>query len=217
MINILFIFLKKKDIDIILFQDIIFSCLPFNPHLAYETINYLKEIRNEFIKINGKYPYELDKLEIKEEDIIELFIFEKGIKFKISAKYIIWNFKKEQFEYYLNSDFFMLFISNPYNCNYNLFTLYQSLKTSLTSIYKKMLKSEPIKKAMLLDDESIKLGYIFENEQILKEFEENVHLVVLPFSNYHGYTDKISFDIYLNIRIKNQSDYPPILSIFECF
>lgn len=215
--NILYIFLEKGNYDSILLNHILNSCHSFNKGNANKIINDAKNNKDKFIKINGKYPYEYNKIDIQEKDNIEL-IKNNKIIINILAKYINWNhMNNDTFLSVLDSNIFMYCIRYPYNSKYNFFTCNEKLENHLDSLYHKMIKSFPVKEAMLFDEESKKLGYIFDNSKIFEEFENNVHLVILPFSNYHGYTDKMSFDIYLNVYIKDQSEFPIILSHIESF
>ena len=217
LINILYILLEKKSIQKNIFYLIVKSCLPFDQKNANSFINECKNNEDNFLKINGKYPHEYNEKEIKEEDEIELYAIHNKIIIKTKAKYINWNLDSSFFKANLSTNLFSLCLRYPYNCKYNYFASNTKIEESLISLFNKMIKSEPIKKAMLFDNESKELGYIFDKETILKEFENNIHLVILPFSNYNGYTDKISFDIYLNIYIKEESNFNTILSYYESF
>jgi hypothetical protein len=111
----------------------------------------------------------------------------------------------------------MLCIRYPYNSKYNYFSIDEKIQISLENLFNTVIKSEPVVKAMQNDTEAKKFEYIFYNNEILEEFAENTHLVIFPFSNYSGYIDKMSFDIYLDIYIKNDNDINMILSKFEVF
>ena len=80
-----------------------------------------------------------------------------------------------------------------------------------------MIHSKPMKQAMIIDKEANKYKYFFNNENILKEFNENVNLVPLPFQNYFGFTDIKSFDIYINISYKTYNDFSKVLEKYNIF
>ena len=215
LINILYIYTEVGQINTNEFEKIIKSCLPFNKEKANSLIKYLKKIKVKFLKINGIYPYELNEIEIKKDDKITLET--EKFTIEINAEFINWNFDNTHFENSLKNGYFMLCIRYPYNNNYNCFTINSNINSQLNSLFNEMIKSEPVKKAMLFDVESNKLDYLLKKEEIINEVEEGIHLVILPFSNYHGFTDRASFDIYLDIFINYSNDCSTILSKFEFF
>ena len=215
LVNILYIYLEQKNINMQILANIVDSCLPFNKTKAESLLKYLKIRKKNFLKINGKYTCQCKEIEVKENDMINLKM--NKIEIKIQAKYVNWNFSDKRFEYNLKSGLFMLCIRYPYNCKYNFFSLDEKISESLDSLFKKMIQSDPVEKAMMSDSEAKKFEYLFKNDKILDEFKTNIHFVVFPFSNYYGYTDKKSFDIYLNIYINLEYDLFKILSTYETF
>lgn len=214
LINILHIYLDKKIIDKFIFSLIIKSCLPFNEEKANYTINLMKNIKENVFKINKKNICEYNKIEIKKDDLITFKLDKKEIEIK--AEFINWNLN-EDFYNFIDSDLFMICIRFPYNSKYNYFSIEEKIQNSLENLFNTMIKSDPVVQAMQNDPEAKKFEYIFYNKEILQEFAENTHLVIFPFSNYSGYIDKMSFDIYLDIYIKNDNDINMILSKFEVF
>ena len=214
LINILHIYLDEKIIDLNIYSLIIKSCLPFNDEKAKNVINFMKKLDENILKINKKNICEYDKIEIKKEDLITFKLNKKEIEIK--AEYINWNLN-EDFYINIDSDLFMLCIRYPYNSKYNYFSIDEKIQNSLENLFNTMIKSEPVVKAMQNDTEAKKFEYIFYNNEILEEFAENTHLVIFPFSYYSGFIDKMSFDIYLDVYIKNDKDINMILSKFEVF
>ena len=215
LVNILYIYLDQTNINMLILYKIVNSCLPFNQNKAKSLLLYLKQKKRKFLKINNKYPYEYDEIQVKENDMIYLEI--NKIAIKIEAKNVNWNFHEIEFEINLKSGLFMFCIRYPYNCKYNYFTINEKIDKSLDSLFNKMINSDPVKVAMMSDVEANNFEYLFQNKDILNEFKDNIHLVVFPFENYHGYSDKKSFDIYLNIYINLENDLFKVFQIFESF
>ena len=76
---------------------------------------------------------------------------------------------------------------------------------SVNNFFDRMIHSAPMKQAMIIDSEASKYKYFFNNKNILKEFNENVHIVPLPFHDCGGFTDKKSFDIYIKASYKTNN------------
>ena len=185
-----------------------------NDEKAKNVINFMKKLDENILKINKKNICEYDKIEIKKDDLITFKLNKKEIEIK--AKYINWNLEKF-FYAYINNDLFMLWIRYPYNSKYNYFSIEEKIQNSLENLFNTMIKSDPVVQAMQNDPEAKKFEYIFYDNEILQEFAENTHLVIFPFSYYSGFIDKMSFDIYLDVYIKNDKDINMILSKFEVF
>ena len=117
-----------------------------------------------------------------------------NLKIKELSKNINWNIG-DKFYASFTSENFMLCINYPENCKYNCFSMGE-IGTSVNEFFDLMIKSPPMKQAMIIDTEASKYKYLFNDKNILEEFNKNSHLVPLPFQNYFGFTDKKSFDLY---------------------
>ena len=216
LINILYIYLENESIKIKEFKYVVLSCLPFNQKIADQTIKILKENNINFnILINGESIETFDRNILGDDSIIISNEFLK-IKIQTKAEYINWYLDKDFFSI-IYEDCFMLTVRYPYNSQFNYFTMNNDINNGIKNLFLKMIKSIPVKQAMLVDEEASKYKYLFNNDTILKEFEDNTHLVYLPFDNYYGYCDKKSFDIYMNIIIKQKNNLIETLSQYHLF
>ena len=216
LINILYIYLENESINLKELKYIVLSCLPFNEKIANETITILKNKKLNFkFFINGK-DIKCFYDNIKDNDIITIVNEYLKIKIEIEAKYINW-YLRENFIIILYEDCFMLTVRYPYNCKYNYFTMNSDINNAMKELFAKMIKSIIVKQAMLIYSEESKYKYVFDNDSILNEIEINTHLVYLPFDNYYGYCDKKSFNIYMNISIKQKNNLMETLSQYHLF
>lgn len=214
LINILYMFLDNKNIDLSLFNKIAKSCLPFDIDIANNTLK--KFVGRAKIKINGVL---LNKTNCLLKDGTEIITFEQEKmkkKIETQAKNINWYLGNSLFLEFL-SDSFMLCVRYPFNTNFNYFLMDQDIKNSVENFFQLIISSPSMKQAMIIDRESSQFKYLFDNKEILKEFENNTHYVVLPFENYFGFTDKKSMDIYINILIKYNTNFILTLTRFELF
>ena len=214
LINILYMFLDNETINDSLFTKIVSSCFPFDINIANKTLASITKY--PVMKINGEL-ININNCNLKDGN--EIITFEKikvKKKFEIAAKNINWYLGNE-LPAIFNSDLFMLCVRYPYNNNFNYFCMDTNIKNSVDSFFNLIISSPPMKQAMLIDSESSKYKYFLENKEILKEMEDNVHYVILPFENYYGFTDKKSMDIYINVFIKYDSNFILTLCKFELF
>ena len=213
--NILYMYLENKKIDTNMFFDIVSTCLPFDSETANNTIKSLKNLRI-IIKftING-IPLEKYEDSITGNETIVLEYPSKKIKIETLSKNINWDIGHKFFEYFISENF-MLCLRYPENCKFNYFSMGE-IGTLVDKFFNIMIHSKPMKQAMIIDKEASKYKYFFNNENILKEFNENVSLVPLPFQNYFGFTNKKSFDIYINVSYKTDNDFVKILKKYNIF
>ena len=54
---------------------------------------------------------------------------------------------------------------------------------------------------MNIDSDASNFNYPFNNDNIIKELEEHILFVPFPANNFYGYSDKMSFTMYLNSHI----------------
>ena len=213
LINILYMFLENKNIDTGFFYDIVQTCLPFDKEVACNALKNLKE-ENSIVKFSiNKIPIQEYEGDITGEETIVLE--HAKIKIQTLSKNINWNIGNKLYSHFLSEDY-TLCINYPENCKFNCFTMGEIGKL-VDDFFSLMIHSPPVKQAMIIDTESCKYKYIFDNEKILKEFNENTHLVPLPFKNYFGFTDKKSFDIYINVSYKTDNEFIKVLKKYNIF
>ena len=213
LINMLYIYKEKGYINHYLFSIIVKTCTPYDNEISNETLKTLKDYEFDFYINNTYFKYYNNR--IKQNDKISFKIGKKS-KIEIEAKYVNWDIKENLFST-LDSEYYMLAIKYPENTKYNYFVIDNEIKKSVNSLFRKIIKSPAVKQAMIFDEGLIEYKYLLNEEKILTEFENNVHLVYFPFDNYNGYTDKKSFDIYLNISFKIQISLPRALTKFKLF
>lgn len=149
--------------------------------------------------------------DITGEELIEI----KGNckkEIKIKSKYINWYLTNLQI--FIESDNFMLCVTYPENCKINYIMMDNKIGDGYNNLFNKVIKSKPIKQAMMFDDEARKYQYLFSNDEILNEIKENTHFVCFPFNNYFGYSDKKSLDIYIKSNY-NFMNLSMTLAIFD--
>ena len=213
LINILYMYLENKDIESSYFDAIVETCIPFDKTTANTTLEILKDINGPVQFLIDEIPIQDYKGELTGNEIIELEY--ENIKIKELSKNINWDIGKKFYSYFISEDF-MLCINYPENCKYNCFSMGE-IGISVNEFFDLMIKSPPMKQAMIIDTEASKYKYFFSDEKILKEFNANVHLVPLPFQNYFGFTDKKSFDIYINVSYRTSNEFVKILKKYNIF
>ena len=213
LINILYMYLENKNIDLIYFHQIVETCLPFNEEVANKSLQELKNEKNLVKFFINKIPINDYKGNITGNEVI--LIESPKIKIETLSKNINWNIGSKFYSNFLSEDF-PLCINYPENCKYNCFTMGE-MGTLVDDFFNHMIKSAPMKQAMIIDTESSKYKYLFNNKKILNEFKENTHLVPLPFKNYFGFTDKKSFDIYINVSYKTDNEFIKVLKKYNIF
>ena len=217
LINILCLYLKNEYIDLEIFMKIIYTCLPFDKKVANDAFQKLKkQQKGESISIyiNGISFENYEEALTGEEKMI-LENLDKTVKIELLSKHINWyldNLFLPDFE----SENYMLCICFPENTKYNCFNS-EEMKESVDKFFNIMMSSPPMKQAMIIDSIANKYKYFFNNEDILKEFNDNVHIAPLPFSNYYGHLDKKSFDIYINASYKTDNEFIKILDKYNQF
>ena len=213
LVNMLYIFKEKGCIDLHIFSLIVKTCVPFDINVAKKAIKKLKDYEFDFYINNENF--KSYKKEINENDLIS-FRMGKKTEVSIKAKFINWDIKKDIVTT-LYSDFFMLAVKYPENEKYNYLTLDKDINAHVGKLFKSIIQSPPVKQAMLFDGEIEEYKYLYNNDDILSECEKNVHLIFFPFDGYNGYTDKKSYDVYINVAIKSHSPLTRTLADFKIF
>ena len=191
-------YLETKDIAPNYFFQIVETCLTFDKEIAMTTLEALKNINSQVKFLINNIPINDYKGEITGNEIIDLEY--KNLKIKELSKNINWNIGNKFYTLFSSEDF-MLCINYPQNSKYNCFSIGE-IGTLVNDFFNLMIHSPPMKQAMIIDTEASKYKYLFNNESILKEFNESVYLVPLPFHNYFRFTNKKSFDLYINVSYK---------------
>lgn len=214
--NILYMYLHNNYIDQNIFIDIVTTCLSFDKEKANEVFKKFQEIIGDapICLING-IPIKKYKGKITGNEIISYEYPSLKIKFQTLTKNINW-YAGDKLHSYLVTEDYMLVIRFPENCKFNYFSM-EEIGTQVDNFFNHIIHSAPMKQAMIIDDDACKYKYFFNNDSILKEFNDNVHLVPLPFHNYHGFTDKKSFDIYINVSYKINGDFLKVLKKYNNF
>ena len=213
LINILYMYLENRDIDQEYFVKIVETCIPFDKTTARKTLEALKNDKGQVQFLIDNIPINDYTGEITGNEIIDLEF--ENLKIKELSKNINWNIG-DKFYASFTSENFMLCINYPENCKYNYFSMGE-IGTSVNEFFDLMIKSPPMKQAMIIDTEASKYKYLFNDKNILEEFNKNSHLVPLPFQNYFGFTDKKSFDLYINVSYRTNNDFIRVLKKYNIF
>ena len=208
-INTLFIYFDSNEDfrNTNLLNDIINCCLPFELEIAKKILGEIK-IRNTCIEIMicekdleiNLIDYNIENL--TENSMIKLSYIHKNIK--IGIKDVNWNLTAETFIKYFKTQYFILCFRFSVIPRINFLNINEEIKKNYSNLYKKIIQSKIMEKMMNIDNEAKIFDYPFKNNEILKEVEDNCLLVPFPAEKYYGFTDKISFRIYLNSFINVQ-------------
>ena len=189
--NILYMYLEIKSIDIGIFADIVSTCIPFKKELANLTLNNFKfqKKKADGIFIN-KTPIAEYTGEITGNEIVTLEYKTNKIKIEILSKYINWNLGIRLGDLFKSEDY-MLCITFPENTKYNIFTI-DGMESHVNKFFNDMIRSPPMKQAMIIDTEASKYKYLFNNE---KKYYKNLIKMFIWFL--------FLFRIFLDLLIKN--------------
>ena len=216
LINILYMYLDSNNIEKNIFQDIVTTCIPFNEVFANKILEIMKSsLSNGDVILINNIPITQYQGIITGVEKVILEDKTKNIKIETFSKYINWYMGLKLDTQFMSEDF-TLCLTFPENLKYNVFTLGE-IGELVNKFFELMIHSPPMKQAMIIDNEACKYKYFFNNEKLLKEFNNNVHLVPLPFNNYFGFTDKKSFDIYINVSYKTNNSIIKILKKYNIF
>ena len=187
-----------KDNDI--FRKIISCCLPFELVNAINFINESKEYSsNVKFEIDNEIFYKYDTSKLTKDSTIKL---SHGIKvLEIKAEDINWNIKPNIFFELFSSDNFMLCFRFPKFNEINFICLNKEINNNYKFLLKKMLKSKIMEQCMNIDSDTNNFRYPFNNDDIINELEEHTLFVPFPAKNFYGYSDRMSFTIFLNSNI----------------
>ena len=216
LINILYMYLESGNIDKNIFKEIVTTCIPFNEKYANNVLKNIKyELTDDDVILIDDIPITKYEGNLSGDEKIILQDKSKNIKIETFSKYVNWYIGSNLDTKFASEDF-MLCLTFPENTKYNNFTMGE-IGNSVDKFFNHMIHSKPMKQAMIVDEEACKYKYFFDNENILKEFKSNIHYVPLPFQNYFGFTDKKSFDIYINVSYKTNDNFVKILKKYNIF
>ena len=181
-------------------RKIITCCMPFELEKAKNFINESKKyFLMEPFEIDGIILDEFNASNLTNNSTIKLSYKLKVIEVK--AEDINWNLEPNIFFEQLNSDNFTFCFRFPKLNEINFINLNPDIKNNYQNLFKKILKSKTMEQCMNIDSEANKFNYPFRNEDIIKELEEHTLFVPFPANNFYGYSDKMSFTIFLNSHI----------------
>ena len=191
-------FEKDQNIDELLLNQIIKTCMPYEEIIAKQKIEELKVCSLVNIIINGYKIIDFKIEQLKSDLLVEIESENKKIKVRVDE--INWNIN--DFQLYFRSDYFMLCFRYKALEKINYIYLNENIHKNYIIYFNKVINSEILKDYMNKDNESDQLVYPFSKEEIIKEIEDNIHLVPLPSYHFSSITDKASFNIYINSIIK---------------
>ena len=181
-------------------RKIITCCMPFELEKAKNFINESKKyFLMEPFEIDGTILDEFIASNLTKDSIIKLSYKLKVIEVK--AEDINWNLEPNIFFEQLNSDNFTFCFRFPKLNEINFINLNPNIKNNYQNLFKTILKSKTMEQCMNIDSDASKFNYPFSNDDIIKELEEHTLFVPFPANNFYGYSDKMSFTIFLNSYI----------------
>ena len=92
----------------------------------------------------------------------------------------------------------MLCFRFPKLADLNYLYINDKIKNNYKNLFKKIIQSKIMEKAMNVDENANIFKYPYKNDSILSEIEENCYLVPIPAQNYFGISDRNAFSIYIN-------------------
>ena len=181
-------------------RKIITCCMPFELETAINFINESKKcVLMEPFKIDGTILDDFIASNLTKDSNIKLSYKLKMIKVK--AEDINWNLEPNIFFEELNSDNFTFCFRFPKLNEINFINLNPDIKKNYQILFEKILKSKTMEQCMNIDSDASNFNYPFNNDNIIKELEEHILFVPFPANNFYGYSDKMSFTMYLNSHI----------------
>ena len=187
-----------KDYDNL--RRIITCCLPFKSDTAINFIKDASEFSSDIkFEIDGIIIDEYEPSNITKDSLVKISFKKKIIETK--AEDVNWNLKPNIFFQLFISDNFMFCFRFPKLNEINYINLNEDIKNNYKNLLKKILKSKIMEECMNIDSEAKKFKYPFKDDNIIKELEDNTLFVPLPVKNFYGYSDRVSFTVYLNSAI----------------
>ena len=192
-------------VDYDLFKRIIFMCLPFKFEIARDELNKMKILETTGLRINN---IELSEFDMKNFTNDSLITLERENNPKIIIKV-----KVNEINWYLGNNLMDLFEGDNYllcfryksSLSKNYIKINQTIERNYIDLFNHILKSNIIKIAMMKDSEAKLFDYPFDNEDILTECQNIVNYVPYPVTGVYGFTDKYSFNIYINSNFSTKS------------
>ena len=182
------------------FEKILSCCLPFEKSNA---INFINESQNFGSRVKFKIDDVIidtyDSSKITKDSIIN--ISNEKLNIEAKAEDINWTLTPNTFFRLINSSNFTFCFRFPKLNDINYVNLNKDIKNNYKILFKKILQSNIMEQCMNIDSEASKFKYPFKDENIIKEIEEHCLFVPFPAKNYFGFSDRMSFTIYLNSYI----------------
>ena len=182
------------------FQKIISCCLPFEKSNAIHFINESQNFGSSIkFKIDDVIIDTYDSSKITKDSIIN--ISNEQLNIEAKAKDINWTLTPNNFFELFDSSNFTFCFRFPKLNEINYVNINKDIKNNYKSLFKKVLQSNIMEQCMNIDSGASKFKYPFKDENIIKEIEEHCLFVPFPAKNYFGFSDLMSFTIYLNSYI----------------
>ena len=182
---------------------IISCCLPFELDVAIDFIKKSNNLSyNITFEIDNTELYKYNISNLTKDSIIKLFYDNK--KIEVKAEDINWNLKPNMFFNLFTSDSFTLCFRFPKLNEINFINLNEGIRKNYKALFRKMLKSKTIECCMNIDSDANNFKYPFHDDEIIQELEEHILFVPFPAKNFYGFSDRISFTIFLNSHINTR-------------
>ena len=189
----------------LLLKQIITVCIPFDINNAKDQLKKLKDEQYFLpgLDINGSSLELFDPENLKEDSNITLKNKAGTKQITVKAKEINWYLGSDLL-YYFNTNEFMICFTYETLLNKNYIKM-NPINPTFTELFKKMIKSEVIKDAIIKDSEASQFEYLFSNDNIINECIESIYYVPFPVTGLYGFTDKNSFKTYIYSNLKVNS------------
>ena len=206
LINCFYIYFEVDDSlkDYDNFRKIIKCCLPFERDTAVNFIeNYKNLSYNLEFKIDNTIINKYDTKNLTKDSKIKLSLDKK--KIEVKAEDVNWNLEPDMFFQLYNSDNFTLCFRFPKLSEINYINLNKDIKMNYKALFRKIIKSKTMEKCMNIDSDANNFNYPFNDDNIIQELEDHTLFVPFPAKKFYGYSDRMSFTIFLNSYINSNN------------
>ena len=204
LINCYYIYFEVDDSlkDFENLDKIIKCCLPFEHDTAVNFIENYKDLSYKLqFKIDNIIINKYDTKNLTKDSKIKLSLDKKIIEVK--AEDVNWNLEPDMFFQLYNSDNFTLCFRFPKLCEINYINLNENIKNNYKALFRKIIKSKTMEQCMNIDSDTNNFNYPFNDDNIIQELEDHTLFVPFPAKKFYGYSDRMSFTIFLNSYINS--------------